>query len=51
MLAAIYFALIARNFWILIYFSFLMILYQMLVKAGRLPSLSGRGEKQDPGAD
>lgn len=48
MLAAIYFALIARNFWILIYFSFLMILYQMLVKAGRLPTLTGRDKKQDP---
>lgn len=39
MLAAIYFALIARNFWILIYFSLMMILYQMLTKTGRLPTL------------
>ena len=44
MLAAIYFALIAKNFWILIYFSVLMILYQMLTGAGRLPRLFERGE-------
>ena len=48
MLAAIYFALIARNFWVLIYFSLMMVLYQMLVKAGQLPPLSGRGAKRDP---
>jgi sporulation integral membrane protein YtvI len=39
MLAAIYFALIAKNFWILIYIPLLMILYQMLTKSGKLPTL------------
>lgn len=39
MLAAIYFALIAGNFWVLIYFSALAILYQVLTQAGMLPHL------------
>lgn len=39
MLAAIYFALIAKNFWILIYFSLMMILYKILTQNGVLPTL------------
>lgn len=42
MLAAIYFALIAGNFWVLIYFSALAILYQVLTQAGMLPHLFER---------
>ena len=46
MLAAIYFALIAKNFWILIYFSLLMILYKILTQNGTLPTLfEQEGEK------
>ncbi|MVB09599.1 Sodium-lithium/proton antiporter [Caprobacter fermentans] len=43
MLAAIYFALIAKNFWILIYIPLLMILYTTLTKSGKLPTLFDRG--------
>lgn len=50
MLAAIYFALVAGNFWILIYFSVLLILYQVLTQSGRLPRLFG-AEKPKSGAD
>lgn len=39
MLAAIYFALIANNFWILIYFSMLVLLYQVLTQVGLIPKL------------
>ncbi len=39
MLAAIYFALIANNFWILIYCSVLLILYKILTQIGVLPTL------------
>ncbi len=39
MLAALYFALIAKNFWILIYFSALFICYRILTQSGALPSL------------
>lgn len=39
MLAAIYFALVAGNFWILIYFSVLIILYKILTQTGTLPTL------------
>jgi sporulation integral membrane protein YtvI len=39
MLAAIYFALIASNFWILIYFSVLIISYQILTHLEILPTL------------
>lgn len=39
MLAAIYFALVAKNFWIILYVPLLMALYQMLTKSGRLPTL------------
>jgi sporulation integral membrane protein YtvI len=42
MLAAIYFALVAKNFWILIYIPLLMILYQTLTKSGKLPTLFDR---------
>ena len=38
-LAAIYFALIAKNIWILIYFSTLLILYKTSTKIGVLPTL------------
>ncbi|QAT48482.1 sporulation integral membrane protein YtvI [Caproiciproducens sp. NJN-50] len=53
MLAAIYFALVAKNFWILIYIPLLMILYQTLTKSGKLPTLfehreSSSGAKQPP---
>ncbi|HEX3039446.1 MAG TPA: AI-2E family transporter [Caproiciproducens sp.] len=36
MLAAIYFALVANNFWVLLYFCFLIIVYQILVSVGVL---------------
>jgi sporulation integral membrane protein YtvI len=39
MLAAIYFALVAQNFWILIYFSLLIILYQILTFMEVLPPI------------
>lgn len=39
MLAAIYFALVAQNFWILIYFSLLIILYQILTHIEVLPTV------------
>lgn len=39
MLAAIYFALIANNFWILIYCSALLLLYQILTQLNFLPKL------------
>ncbi|HEX3039447.1 MAG TPA: sporulation integral membrane protein YtvI [Caproiciproducens sp.] len=44
MLAAIYFALIANNFWILIYFSLLIILYQILTHMEILPTLFEQDE-------
>ena len=43
MLAAIYFALIANNFWILIYFSVLVLLYQVLTQVELLPRLFEKG--------
>lgn len=39
MLAAIYFALVASNFWILIYFSVLALLYSVLTQSEILPKL------------
>lgn len=39
MLAALYFALMADNFWVLIYFSVLIISYKILTQAGTLPHL------------
>ncbi|QEY35770.1 sporulation integral membrane protein YtvI [Caproiciproducens galactitolivorans] len=39
MLAAIYFSLVAQNFWLLIYFSVLLILYKILTHLEILPSL------------
>lgn len=50
MLAAIYFALISGNFWLLIYFSLLMILYQILTSSGVLPTLFIQTEKKKNGA-
>lgn len=47
MLAAIYFALIAKNFWILIYFSLLMILYKIFTKNGTLPTLFEQDEEKE----
>lgn len=47
MLAAIYFALVAQNFWILIYFSALAILYQLLTKKGDLPTLFDLSDKEN----
>jgi len=46
MLAAIYFALIAENFWILIYFSVLIILYQILTQLDIMPPLFLKKEDQ-----
>jgi sporulation integral membrane protein YtvI len=48
MLAAIYFALVAKNFWILIYIPLLMILYQTLTKSGKLPHLFKRNDTGKP---
>jgi sporulation integral membrane protein YtvI len=42
MLAAIYFALIANNFWVLLYFCFLIIVYQILVSVGVLQKADNR---------
>ncbi|MCY1714440.1 sporulation integral membrane protein YtvI [Caproiciproducens galactitolivorans] len=39
MLAAIYFSLVAQNFWLLIYFSVLLILYKILTNMEVLPTL------------
>ena len=39
MLMAIYFALIAKNFWILIYFPLLVIFYKILTQNGTLPTV------------
>ncbi len=39
MLAAIYFALVAGNIWILLYFSVLLLLYQILTQIGLIPTL------------
>jgi len=53
MLAAIYFALVSANFWVLIYFSLLAILYQVLTHSGMLPKLFPENpdeEKQGPPA-
>jgi sporulation integral membrane protein YtvI len=47
MLAAIYFALIAGNFWVLIYFSVLIILYQILTNMRILPKLFASDEKTE----
>lgn len=49
MLAAIYLALIAKNFWILIYFPVLVILYQLLTQEGALPTLFPRPDSDDSG--
>jgi predicted PurR-regulated permease PerM len=56
-LAAIYFALIAKNIWILLYFSVLLILYKIFTKIEVLPTLFERKpdttdilEKVDPSA-
>lgn len=46
MLAAIYFALVAGNFWVLIYFSVLALLYQILTQAGLLPRLFDSGSEE-----
>lgn len=48
MLAAIYFALISGNFWVLLYFSVLIILYQILTNMGILPTLFERNETEKP---
>lgn len=48
MLAAIYFALVAGNFWILIYFSVLLILYKVLTQTGYLPHMFAA---EEPKAD
>lgn len=50
MLAALYFALMANNFWVLIYFSVLIISYKILTQAGTLPHLL-TGEFTQPPAD
>ncbi len=42
-LAAIYFALIAKNFWILIYFSVLVLLYKVLTQVELLPRFFDKG--------
>lgn len=47
MLAALYFALMADNFWVLIYFSALIITYKILTQAGTLPHLL-TGKKTEP---
>ena len=47
-LAAIYFALVAGNFWVLIYCTVLLILYQLLTRDGTLPSLLNRGTEEPP---
>lgn len=47
-LAAIYFALIANNFWILIYFSMLILLYQVLTQVGLLPKLFEKTPEEGP---
>lgn len=46
MLAAIYFALIGNNFWILIYISLLALFYATLTKVGLLPKLFERAEPE-----
>jgi sporulation integral membrane protein YtvI len=50
MLAAIYFALIAGNIWILIYFSSMILLYQILTQVDVLPKLFEKdtGETEIP---
>lgn len=50
MLAALYFALIANNFWVLVYFSALIISYKILTQAGTLPHLL-TGKKTVPTSD
>ncbi len=50
MLAAIYFALVAGNFWILIYFSVLLILYKVLTQLGYLPHIFAEETDKEPGA-
>jgi sporulation integral membrane protein YtvI len=44
MLAALYFALVAKNFWIFLYFSVLILSYKVLTQAGTLPHLWGSGK-------
>ncbi len=51
MLAAIYFALIAGNFWILIYFSALALLYEVLTKVEVLPTLFEKKPAEIPTDD
>ena len=51
MLAAIYFALIAGNFWILIYFSALALLYEVLTKVEVLPTLFEKKPAEIPADD
>lgn len=46
-LAAIYFALIANNFWVLLYFTVLAVLYSLLTKDGILPTLLDHKEKSE----
>lgn len=47
-LAAIYFALVAGNFWVLIYCTVLLILYQLLTKDGTLPTLFNHDSEDSP---
>lgn len=50
-LAAIYFALVSGNFWVLIYIPLLVVLYQFLTRDGILPTLMNHTPKDEgPGA-
>ena len=44
------FALVAGNFWILIYFSVLLILYKVLTQLGYLPHIFAEKTDKEPGA-
>lgn len=48
MLAAIYFALIANNFWLLIYIVSIALLYEVLAKVDLLPRLFPKEEAAEP---
>ncbi|NLJ30969.1 MAG: AI-2E family transporter [Clostridiales bacterium] len=48
MLAAIYFALIANNFWVLIYISSLALFYELLAKVELLPRLFLKEKEREP---
>lgn len=48
MLASLYFSLVSGNFWILIYISLLLVLYQVLKQAGILPPLVPQDSPKRP---